>query len=84
MGAWYGLAKRKQVQGWDSASRLARVLAVVVPAIVHGAYDFIATANASSVHFIMFVVLMFIVCFYTVKKMSSDDKYHQDQDTYIG
>ena len=32
MGAWYGLAKRKQVQGWDSASRLARVLAVVVPA----------------------------------------------------
>ena len=79
MGAWYGLAKRKQAQGWDSASRLARVLAVVVPAIVHGAYDFIATANtSSSVHFIMFVVLMFIVCFYTVKKVSSDDKYHTD------
>lgn len=78
MGAWYGLAKRKQIQGWDSASRLARVLAVVVPAIVHGAYDFIATSNASSIHFIVFIILMFIVCFYTVKKVSSDDKYHTD------
>jgi len=76
MGAWYGLAKRKQAQGWDSASRLARIFAVVVPAIVHGAYDFIATANTSSIHFIVFVILMFIVCFYTVKRVSGDDRYH--------
>jgi len=76
MGAWYGLAKRKQAQGWDSASRTARIIAVVMPAIVHGAYDFIATANISTIHFIVFVVLMFIVCFYTVRRCALEDKYH--------
>ncbi len=78
MGAWYGLAKRKQQQGWDSASRLARFMAVLLPTIIHGIYDFIATANTSSIHFIMFVIIMFAVCFYTVKRLSADDKYHND------
>ena len=78
MGAWYGLAKRKQQQGWDSASRLARFMAVLLPTIIHGIYDFIATANTSSIHFIMFVIIMFAVCFYTVKRLSADDKYHKD------
>ena len=80
MGAWYGLAKRKQQQGWNSASRLARFLAVLLPTIVHGAYDFVATANTSTVNFIMFVVIMFVVCFYTVKRLSADDKYHTDAE----
>ena len=83
MGGWYGLAKRKQQQGWDSASRLARFLAVLIPTIVHGAYDFIATAETQFIHFVMFVVLMFIVCFYTIKKLSADDKYHNDQQNDI-
>ena len=78
MGAWYGLAKRKQQQGWNSASRLARFLAVLLPTIVHGAYDFVATANTSSVNFIMFVVIMIAICFYTVLRLSADDKYHND------
>ena len=80
MGGWYGLAKRKQIQGWDSASSLARKLAIVVPTVVHGAYDFVATSNLQSIHFIMFVIIMFIVCFFTIKKLSSDDKYHNDQE----
>ena len=79
MGAWYGLAKRKQQQGWTSASAVARFLAVLLPTIVHGAYDFVATANVSSVHFIMFVVIMIAVCFYTVIRLSADDKYHNDR-----
>ena len=78
MGVWYGLAKRKEAQGWDSAARLARTLAVIVPAIVHGAYDFIATANISTIHFVVFVILMFVVCFYTVRRASQDDRYHEE------
>ena len=83
MGGWYGLAKRKQMQNWGSASRLARWLAVIVPTIVHGAYDFVATSNLQSIHFIMFVVIMFLVCFFTIKKLSADDKYHNDEDNNI-
>ena len=83
MGGWYGLAKRKQMQNWDSASRLARVLAVIVPTVVHGAYDFVATSNLESIHFIMFVVIMILVCFFTIKKLAADDKYHKDGEDNI-
>ena len=83
MGGWYGLAKRKQIQDWPSASRLARWFAVIIPTIVHGAYDFVATSNLQSIHFIMFVVIMFIVCFFTIKKLSADDRYHNDEENNI-
>ena len=81
MGAWYGLAKRKEAQGWHSASRLARFLAVICPALVHGAYDYIATNESSmgTISFIVFVVLMFVVCFYTVKRLSAEDKYLEEE-----
>ena len=82
MGAWYGLAKRKQIQQWGNASFLARLLAVIIPTIIHGAYDFVATSNMNTIHFVMFVVVMFVVCFYTVKKLSADDKYHNDEGNY--
>ena len=82
MGAWYGLAKRKQAQQWGNASFIARLLAVIIPTIIHGAYDFVATSNMETIHFIMFVIVMFLVCFYTVKKLSADDKYHNDEGNY--
>ncbi len=81
MGGWYGLAKRKEVQGWMNASRLARVFAVVFPALVHGAYDFIATneSSAGTLAFIVFVVIMFVICFYTVRRLSTEDKYLEEE-----
>ena len=36
MGVWYGLAKRLHGQGRDSASKLCRVLALLLPALLHG------------------------------------------------
>lgn len=78
MGAWYGLAKRKQIQGWDSASRLARWLSVIVPTIIHGLYDFIATDETNSLNFIVFVILMFVVCFFTLSKQAQGDRYHEE------
>ena len=83
MGGWYGLAKRKQKQNWNSASRLARFLAILVPTIVHGAYDFVATSDLKIINFIMFVVIMFIVCFYLVVRLAADDKYHEDNGEII-
>ncbi len=82
MGAWYGLAKRKEVQGWQSASKLARLFAVICPAIVHGAYDYIATneSDMGTVAFIVFVVIMFVICFYTVRRLSMGDKYLEDEE----
>ena len=81
MGGWYGLAKRKQIQQWDGASKLARKLAVIIPTLVHGMYDFVATSDMQVLHFIMFVVIMIAVCFYTVNRLAADDKYHEDDNT---
>lgn len=76
MGFWYGLAKKKDVWGLDSDSKLARRFSVLMPALVHGLYDFIATCDGpSTLFFIVFIILMFIVCFNSVKKLSDNDEY---------
>ena len=81
VGGWYGLAKRKEAQGWQSASRTARILAVIFPALVHGAYDYIATneTDMGTVSFIVFVIIMFVICFYTVRRLSTEDKYIDEE-----
>ena len=40
MGVWYGLAKRLHGQGKDGASKLCRVLALLLSAFLHGCYDY--------------------------------------------
>ena len=68
MGVWYGLAKRLHGQGKDGASKLCRVLALLLPAFLHGCYDYIATIE--SVHygwlFAAFVAVLFTVAFILV------------------
>ena len=44
MGCWYAQAKVAALRGRKAASRALRVAAVAVPALLHGAYDFLAAA----------------------------------------
>ncbi|MBQ4426142.1 MAG: hypothetical protein II881_00115 [Oscillospiraceae bacterium] len=50
----------------------------MVPAFIHGCYDFIATldADAYSIIFIVFVSVLFLVAYNLVKKLSREDKFH--------
>jgi len=51
---------------------------VVVPVLLHGAYDYIASMETTSDFswiFIVFVLCLFIVSFYLVNKMSKNDRY---------
>ena len=52
-----------------------RVLAVVVPALMHGAYDFLAssTPRISPWFFVVFVAVMFVVCFRLIRRLSGCD-----------
>lgn len=43
MGIFYGLAKKYYNYGHPLASKMMRVFCVIVPALLHGAYDFIAS-----------------------------------------
>ena len=82
MGVWYGLAKRQHGQGRGSASKLCRVLALLLPAFLHGCYDFIATME--SMHygwlFVGFVAILFLIAFLLVKRQSKHDRYINNYD----
>ena len=82
MGVWYGLAKRLHGQGKDGASKLCRVLALLLPAFLHGCYDYIATIE--SVHygwlFAAFVAILFVLAFILVRRQARHDRYINNYD----
>ena len=79
---WYGLAKRLHGQGRDGASKLCRVLALLLPALLHGCYDFIASIE--SVHygwlFAAFVAILFVLAFILVRRQARHDRYINNYD----
>ena len=77
MGAWYGSAKRRDLQGDPKRSGRCRRMAVLVPAILHGLYDFIAVrqTEALSAVFVVFVLAMFITAYRLVLHISRNDQY---------
>lgn len=74
MGIWYGAARRLENYGQSAASKLARIMAVLIPTIIHAAYDFIATVGYEYI-FIVFVVLMFVLAFRMTRKTAANDRY---------
>ena len=78
MGVFYGAAKKYELAGESANAKRASVLAVMVPALAHGAFDFIATNTANggmTAIFIIYVAAMFIFCWRLVKRMSEADAY---------
>lgn len=74
MGSWYGLAKKQQLWGREDASVVCRTIAVIIPVLIHGTYDLIATIGNSWI-FIVFIAVMFAVSFITIRKLSVEDHY---------
>ena len=77
MGAWYGVAKRYELYGYEKESKRSRWLCVIVPAVIHGCYDFIASLESEVfvLVFLAFVIVMFITALRFVKRLSKRDQY---------
>lgn len=77
MGAFYGAAKRYEISGYPDKSRSARLLSILVPTLLHGTYDFIATRleTGYAAVFAVFVCIMFIAALKLVKKLAKADEY---------
>ena len=75
MGTFYGRAKLCQVWGDKSEERANLWLGYIVAVLLHGFYDSCAMVNtvASSIIFIAFVVIMYIVVIKKVNKESQND-----------
>lgn len=75
MGAFYGAAKKYENYNIEQ-SRNYRILALVVPTLLHGTYDFIAVQDEGlSPLFILFVALMFFGAYKVLKDLSRKDDY---------
>ena len=85
MGVWYGMAKRWQESGVEGRSRLCCVLALVIPALIHGCYDFIATYDSRGLSwiFVGFISVLFAVSMLLVRKMSAGDRYISGRRFYF-
>ena len=77
MGAMYGAAKRASIYGNEAESKRLREQAVLVPILLHGLYDFIATGE-NELYMILFFVFIFILfkkAKQTVTRLSANDSY---------
>ena len=77
MGIFYGIAKKLEYRGEDGASGIFRILAVAVPMLLHGAYDYIASMEdvGSGWYFVVFVGVLFFVSYHLVNRFSRSDQY---------
>ena len=77
MGIFYGLAKSNDYIARDTQAKTYSVLAVVVPVLLHGAYDYIATTVTEDMSwiFIVFVVVLFVTSYILVGRMAKNDRY---------
>jgi len=77
MGVWYGAAKRHDLYGEAERSKRERRLCVIVPALLHGCYDFIASLESEIfvLVFLVFVITMFVTALRIVRRASRRDDY---------
>lgn len=80
MGVFYGLARRFANDGDRRACGRCKRLAVLVPALLHGAYDFIATTEKPGGEwlFLLFVLALFAVSVRLVRRGARRDRYIGD------
>ncbi len=77
MGTFYGLARGYAYLGDEGKSKLFRVFAVVIPTLIHGAYDYIASTQETSgtFAFFAFILILFTSSFVMVNNLAKNDKY---------
>ena len=77
MGVFYSIAKEYDLNGDHVKSSLYRKLAMIIPVLIHGAYDFIVSMNSdyATIFFFVFVILLFLVTFRLINKMSRNDRH---------
>ena len=75
MGVWYGVAKRYELAGHMEESVHARKMALWIPILLHGVYDFTASMqnDIMSIIFLIFVGWMFRTALKLVRKVSAED-----------
>ncbi len=77
MGTWYGASKRRSLFGQNGMSRFDRTIALIMPVILHGCYDYIVMAEDPSVEwlFFPFVAVLYLSSIILIRRLSRRDSY---------
>ncbi len=76
MGSYYGMAKRYENGGCPQNCRNCLRRCVLIPMLLHGIYDFIATTHVvGSAVFLLFVAVIFFFGIRLTNKLSREDCY---------
>jgi RsiW-degrading membrane proteinase PrsW (M82 family) len=75
MGILYGIAKKEERSGYEDRSKSLRILSVIVPAVVHGAYDYVVSVDAGTWTFVLFIIVLFVLAYQLVDHASKNDRY---------
>lgn len=77
MGVFYGMAKRWENSGYPSRSRTCRRLAVIVPMLLHGTYDFLATDKNLGFSWVFagFVIFLFVFANRLLRRQAREDRF---------
>ena len=77
MGTWYGLAKKYENAGDEGRKKRSLAGALIIPVLLHGLYDFIATLQGewSWVIFLIFVACMFYYSWRLVGRGAAEDTF---------
>ena len=74
MGVWYGRAKALSLRRDHTFSRACLLLCVLIPAALHGLYDFIATdTSAAEWVFPVFILTLFALSYAQIRRSSRQD-----------
>ena len=77
MGVFYGIAKKYDYAHKRSMSIFYRSLSMVIPMLLHGAYDYIATmeSQTGTWYYLAFIAVLFVISYVLVDKTSKMDQY---------
>ena len=75
MGHYYGMAKQYSLQGRHERTKFYNIVSVVIPAILHGFYDFCASSEDSflSTCFFIYVAVLFLISFLSIRRFARQD-----------
>jgi RsiW-degrading membrane proteinase PrsW (M82 family) len=75
MGYAYGMAKLAEYQGRHARRRLCMIRALVVPMLIHGTYDFIASSGSGVLLglFYLYIIILDWRAIESIKKYSAED-----------
>ncbi len=85
MGVFYGCARGYAYLQEEKKSKLFRILCVLVPTLIHGSYDYIASMQTENSEwiFIVFILCLYAISYLLVKRMSKNDRYiNMDRTNY--